>query len=315
MLFIEGIIQILVGIVIFITILRKGKNRLLFALGWFFVAVGLFSLGPYLPRYMMLVPGLAGLIAYSSIVCHTSIFFGVAGYCSYQMGVLKGHKIVKLAFVIGLTAAFVLIFIHILSLDAVSTARSYKEILQYYSEWLMYFFFGISLTLITFIFISLAWQLRKEKGAVNYVTSTGIGLGLMLIALVMRKALDLMMPPANYLLVDILSFVALGLVIAGAIFQTSLSMSPGFVFDSKTKKPIPLALVRILRASDNKLLESRTTREDGHYGSLLEPGEYKIISSAKNYRFPTLSSGYKGEIIHITKPTVLALDIPLDPEV
>lgn len=315
MLLIEGIIQILVGIIIFIMIWRRGKNRLLFALGWFFIAVGIFSTGPYLPRYMMLIPGLASLVAYSSVICHTSIFFGVAGYCSYQMGVLKGNKVIKAAFTIGLLSAFGLVFVHILSLDAVSTAQSYKDILKLYSEWLMYFFFGVSLSLIAFIFLSLAWQLRKEKGAVNYVTTTGIGLGLMLIALVIRKALDLMMPPVNYLVVDILTLVSLGLVIVGAIFQTSLSMSPGFVFDSKTKKAIPLALLKVLRVGKDKVIESRITREDGHYGLLLEPGEYTISVSAKNYRFPTTGTGYKGEKISISKPTVLALDIPLDPEV
>lgn len=315
MLLVEGIVQILVAIIIFITIIRRGKNRLLYALGWFFVAVGIFSLGPYLPRFMKLIPGLSLLIAYSSIVCHTAIFFGVAGYCSFQLGVLKGNKIVKTAFVVGFLAAFALIFIHILSLDAVNISASSKVVFKQMSEWLMYIFFIISLAFITFIFLSLAWQLRKEKGAMNYITTTGIGLGLMLIALIIRKALDLMMPPLNYLFVDILSFVSLGLVVAGAMFQTSFSMSPGFIYDSKTKKPVPLATVRIFRAEDNKLVESRITRKDGHYGLLIEPGEYKIDVNAKNFRFPSIAGAYKGESFKIHRPTILGLDIALDPEV
>ena len=313
MLLLEGIVQILVAVTIFITILRRGKNRLLFALGWFFMAVGIFSLGPYLPEFMKLIPGVSMLIAYSSVICHTSVFFGVAGYCSFQFGILKGNKFIRTAFIVGLTAAFTLIFIHILSLDVVNAGSS-RVVFEQISETLMYSFFIISLAFITFIFFSLAWQLRKEKGAVNYITTTGLGLGLMLIALVMRKALDLMMPPLDYAIVDLLSFVALGLVVAGTALQSSAAMSPGFIFDAKTKAPVPLATVSILRASDNKLLESRITKNNGHYGLLLEPGEYKITVSAKGYSFPARNAVYKGENFTITMPTILAKDIALDPE-
>jgi len=90
-------------------------------------------------------------------------------------------------------------------------------------------------------------------------------------------------------------------------------MSPGFIYDSQTKHPVALALIRIFRSSDNKLLESRITKNDGHYGLLLEPGEYKIDVSAKGYVFPSKSGTYRGESFRIHKPTVLALDIALDP--
>ena len=68
------------------------------------------------------------------------------------------------------------------------------------------------------------------------------------------------------------------------------------------------------KMSDNKLLESRITKNNGHYGLLLEPGEYKIAVSAKGYSFPARDAVYKGENFTVTMPTILAKDIALDPE-
>lgn len=309
----EGITQLLVAVVIFITILRRGKNRMLSALGVFFVILSIFTFLPYISDKIKNLPLISVLAEYASLIGNIAIFFGVATYASFQFGILKVNKIVRTVFVAGFFIAFSLIFIHFLSLDTVNVDVSYKIVYNQMSRWLTYIFFLISLSFITIIFVSLSWQLRKEKGAMNYITTTGLGLGLMMVAVVMRNALNLFSSPANHIIVDILSMVSLGLVLIGALFQTSFSMSPGFIYDSRTKHPIALALIRIFRSSDDKLLESRITKADGHYGLLLEPGEYKIDVSAKGYNFPSKIGTYRGESFRIHKPTVLALDIALDP--
>lgn len=297
-LLIEGIVQIVIAIALFVNVMRRGKNRIMLALAWFFVSVGIFSLGPFLPKIFAVIPGLGILIAYSSIVCHTSIFFGMAGYCSVQFGFLKGSKFVKMILGLGLTIATIMVALHAMSLTPSSRQLFFATV----SSWSMFVFFVISLIFITTVFILLSKQLKNDKGALNYAATTGIGLVLLLAALTIRKALDTMAPN---LFVDALSFISLGLVVIGAWYQTSVSMSPGIVFDEATKKPLPNALVRVIRSSDSKLLESRRTKADGRYGLLIEPGEYILNVMAPGH------IAYNSEKMVITKPTLVGMDISL----
>ncbi len=297
-LLIEGIVQIVIAIVLFISVARRGKNRLMLALAWFFISVGIFSLGPFLPKVFSIIPGLAILVAYSSVVCHTSIFFGMAGYCSAQFGFLKGSRLMKSVLVLGLFIATLMVVFHVLSLIPSPTQGMFATI----SSTTMFFFFVVSLIFIIGIFLALAKQLRNEKGAVNYAATTGIGLVLLLAALTIRKALDTMAPN---LFVDTLSFVSVALVVVGTWYQTSVSMSPGIVYDAATKKPLPNAFARILRSSDNKLLESRRTKADGRYGLLIEPGEYVLNVVAPGY------VTYNSEKIKIDRVTLVGRDVSL----
>lgn len=301
-LFIEGVIQIVVGLILLITVARRGKNRMLTAMAWFFIAVGIFSLGPFFPASMKLIPGISALIAYSSVVCHTSVFFGVAGYCGVQFGLLKGARVLKWTMFTGFAVAFILSTLHILSLPSVNIDPVLKTSIGKIAEWAMFGMFAISLILVSAIFFSLAWQMRRDKGALNYASTTGLGLVALLAALTIRKALDTLLPN---LFIDLLTFLSLGLVVVGTIFQISVSMSPGIVYDSKSKKPVVRALVRLIRTADNKLVESRITGSDGRYGLLVEAGKYKLSVVAAGF------AEHTGSEFEINKPTLVGMDVQL----
>lgn len=301
-LFIEGIIQVVVGVILLITVMRRGKNRMLTALAWFFIAIGIFSLGPFLPAGMKLIPGISALIAYSSVICHSSVFFGVAGYCSAQFGLLKGSRTMRWSLFLGLAVATVLTAMHILSLPSINLDPALKMWFMKYSEMAMFILFVVSLLMVIAVFFSLGWQMRKDKGTLNYAATTGLGLTMLLAALTIRKALDVMMPNV---LVDALTFLSVLLVIIGTTFQTSTSMAPGIVYNASDKKPVAKAMVRIFRIADNKLLESRMTGADGRYGLLIEPGKYRINVVASGF------AEYNSGELSMEKPTLVGLDVPL----
>lgn len=312
MVVIENSFYILIAIIIFLTIYRRGRDRILLAIGWLFALTASFNILFFLPNYIQMPTFVLSILEYVKILGNTGIFFAIAAYSSYQLGLLQNNKIVKTIFSAGFLVIFLFIFIYILSLDTSNANETYQEIFSEISYWMLLIFFIISVIFVSLVYLTLAWQLRKEKISLNYITTTGLGLGLMLVALILRESTKIIFP-LNELTVNIISLISLGLIITGAIFQTSSSMSPGFIYDANTKKPIPLALVRIFRASDKKLLESRIARNDGHYDILLEAGEYKIEVNAKGYNFPSKKGSYRGETFRIHKPTVLALDISLDP--
>ena len=100
----------------------------------------------------------------------------------------------------------------------------------------------------------------------------------------------------------------------------------GVVYNSIDKKPIDLAIVRIYRSRDNKLISSRVTDKDGRYSFVVDPDKYYITVSKEEYLFPTKILAreiedekyidlYHGEEIVVDEDdTLIVLNIPLDPE-
>jgi len=98
----------------------------------------------------------------------------------------------------------------------------------------------------------------------------------------------------------------------------------GVVFNSLTKMPVDLAIVRLFR-TNGKLVRTSATDKLGRYAFLVDPGEYRIETSKQNYTFPTQylkekkEDGeyldlYHGETIRAgEKGAIITANVPMDP--
>lgn len=91
----------------------------------------------------------------------------------------------------------------------------------------------------------------------------------------------------------------------------------GRVFDTESNQQVAGAIVRIMQADTNKVLETQVTDRIGAFGFLVPPGQYVLRVIKGHYLFPahTVKDGYHGAIIHITNEDIVDLNIPIDPEI
>jgi hypothetical protein len=100
----------------------------------------------------------------------------------------------------------------------------------------------------------------------------------------------------------------------------------GIIYDSSSKAPVELAIVRIFDVKNKKLLETRVTGKDGKFGFLVPPGAYKITITKYGYHFASevvkpgaksddiYSNIYHGAAFAITPEKRFAnYNIPIDP--
>jgi hypothetical protein len=95
----------------------------------------------------------------------------------------------------------------------------------------------------------------------------------------------------------------------------------GFVYDSVTRKPVKLAIVRIFNGENAKLITTRITDENGRFGVILNPGSYLFSATKKEFTFPSkieideIPNVYKGGKVEISENNLdqFNIDIPLDP--
>ena len=99
----------------------------------------------------------------------------------------------------------------------------------------------------------------------------------------------------------------------------------GQVYNSLTKLPVDLALVRLLDGKTKKVLQSRVTDIQGRYFFITEPGNYVIEVTKPGFSFPSnllqgiVSDGklldiYHGESVDVTESGIgITPNIPLDP--
>lgn len=99
----------------------------------------------------------------------------------------------------------------------------------------------------------------------------------------------------------------------------------GVVYNSLSKVPVDLALVRLLDAQTGQLISTRVTDRKGRFAFLTKPGKFRISVTKVDFDFPskklegkTHDVGYDdlyfGEDVEIkSEKTVIAVSIPLDP--
>lgn len=99
----------------------------------------------------------------------------------------------------------------------------------------------------------------------------------------------------------------------------------GIVYNAATKIPIDLAIVRLYKMPENRLMMTRVSDKQGRYFFLTQPGEYRIAAVKPGFTFPSqILSGvrddgtfldvYHGEPIRVTeKDATIAANIPMDP--
>ena len=95
----------------------------------------------------------------------------------------------------------------------------------------------------------------------------------------------------------------------------------GIVYDVMTLEPVPLAVVSIFDAKENKMLKERLSDYNGRFNFLTPPGEYRVAVTKPNYSFPAAKvvmspkyrHPYSGERFVVKKKkAIVRTDIPLD---
>lgn len=99
----------------------------------------------------------------------------------------------------------------------------------------------------------------------------------------------------------------------------------GVIFDSVTKRPLDLVVVRLYDRQSKKLLQTQVTDQHGRYTFIVNPGSYVIRCEKKDFTFPTrllnrdkedgvYNNIYHGEPVTVTHSgkTLLNYNIPLD---
>ncbi len=309
----EGAIQLLIVIIVAATIYRRGKNPYLTVLGSFFFVIGLLSLFLGFFTDAGTKVGQAFSFSLPGLLAHEMVYYGVAWYLIFQLGMIYGRKIWPSSLIGVLLVAMVSIAAHIYYLPIFNLSIKNKIAFSMLSPWLSFAFFILSMVTMIIILIFLFRQLRGDRlhPELNYVSTICTGISVMVAAILILKALNPLMGDSS---ADLVTFISYGLAFAGFVIQFSLISLPGIVYNYETHAPVQLAMVRIMDKTNNRLIESKVTGANGRYEILLDAGRYALMVFAVGYKFPSEKIiGYQGEEIEIKRPTLISLDIPLEP--
>ncbi len=105
----------------------------------------------------------------------------------------------------------------------------------------------------------------------------------------------------------------------GKGFLVILNQQPfpwGTVFNSSTKEPLELVVVRLHRADSDRIVETKVTDRRGRFGFIVPEGEYYITVTKSDYTFPARQPGgdYQGGKFSIKsiEEGFIKLNVPMD---
>jgi len=124
-------------------------------------------------------------------------------------------------------------------------------------------------------------------------------------------------------------FLSLGRLVQGAFTQPILfffrTKRKGFgqVYESLSKRPVDLAVVRVIDADRKRIVMSRVTDSSGRFLAILQPGRYQFLVSKPGHDFPSrLLAGdeydagigriYTGGILEHDSRGPLEVNLPID---
>lgn len=100
------------------------------------------------------------------------------------------------------------------------------------------------------------------------------------------------------------------------VLSHDISPPWGTVKNSETKQPIKLAMVRLIDAKTNHVIDTEVTDPNGRFGFFVAPGKYLVSVMKDGYHFPPKNAkGYQGEMIETTSSDegAIKFDIYMDP--
>jgi hypothetical protein len=96
----------------------------------------------------------------------------------------------------------------------------------------------------------------------------------------------------------------------------------GYVYDSITKAPLSLAIVRFYN-NVGKLIQTEVTSSYGQFNTEIDDGEYRLVVSKSAYKFPSryvigntdgpIANIYHGQLGQFKETDISSLSIPMDP--
>lgn len=99
----------------------------------------------------------------------------------------------------------------------------------------------------------------------------------------------------------------------------------GTVYNSLSKLPVDLAIIRLINTQTNKIMQTKVTSSDGRYFFVVNSGKYRLEVKKGNFLFPSnllkdfqvdgqKSDVYHGEEVVVSEAaSVITANIPLDP--
>lgn len=132
---------------------------------------------------------------------------------------------------------------------------------------------------------------------------------------------------ASFSLVNLLSYLQYIFTQPFAFIFRRKRKKWGVVYNSLTKQPIDLAIVRLYKKDNGQLVRSRVTDKEGRYSFLVDPGKYYMTVTKPKFDFPTaylkeekedtkFVDLYHGGSVEVTeKDATITANIPVDPQV